>query len=214
MADVDHGGVDMQDKPLPTEHLSPPVLVFITYLVLAPYTVLASFIPDFSWTFLILSIFLDTVGAVGTILVGRKLKRLGQLLFSNAFFLLFLLLGSRAWLKIVSNIYVWEIWMAVVMLAYLLAWALPRINPKITAKLWKEQYSPETKSGRALLKIFAVFLPIAGAGGAFIGIYSQNENPGLLFIGIAACLVSIGLAQVTSYQFWREDQLQDTRAQE
>jgi hypothetical protein len=200
----------MQDKPLPAEKMSLWVLAFITYLVLGPFAALATFIPNYSSIFLILSILLTTIGAIGAILVGRKRRRLGQLLFANAFFLLFLMLGARAWLKIVGNVSLWAVWMVLILIAYCLAWALPSLNPKISGLLWKEQYSPETKIGKLLLKISAVILPIAGTGGAFIGMYSSNDsnrNQAMLFIGIAACLVSIGLAQLTSHQFWREDHL-------
>jgi uncharacterized membrane protein len=128
-------------------------------------------------------------------------------LFANAFFTLFLLLGARAWLKIVGDVLIWAAWMSLIIAAYTLAWALPSLNPKLSKLLWREQYSPETRLGKLLLKISAVLLPIAGTGGAFLGMYSKNENQVMLFLGTAACLVSIGLAQLTAHQFWREDQL-------
>jgi hypothetical protein len=199
----------MQNKPLPAEKMSPIVLAMITYLVLSPFVALSSLIPDFSPLFLILSLLLATLGAIGAVLVGRKRRRPGQFLFANAFFTLFLLLGARAWLMIVGDVLIWAAWMSLIIAAYTLAWALPSLNPKLSKLLWREQYSPETRLGKLLLKISAVLLPIAGTGGAFLGMYSKNENQVMLFLGTAACLVSIGLAQLTAHQFWREDRLSE-----
>jgi len=207
----------MQDKPLPAEKMSSWILALITYLVLGPFAALATFIPNYSIVFLVISIMLASIGAVGMILVGRKHRRIGQILFSNAFFLLFLTLGARVWLVIVGNIYQWAAWMLLLLAAYFLAWYLPSLNPNLSSLLWREQYTPETPLGKKLLKLSAVLLPIAGSGGALIGMYSSGDgsnNFSLLFIGTAACLVSIGWAQVTSHQFWREDRRREQRSSE
>jgi hypothetical protein len=166
----------MNEKPLPAEKWSFWKLVLVTYFVLGPFATLATFYPDYSPAALILGIFLTTVGAAGAVLVGRKRRRLGHIAFGNAYFLLFLTIGARAWYMIVGNIYLWVIWMTIILAAYILVWALPSLNPKLSALLWKEQYSPETRLGRAVLSISAGVLPIASTGGALFGMYASRAS--------------------------------------
>ena len=134
---------------------------------------------------------------------------MGQILFGNAIFLIMLVIAARAWLLIVGNVALWALWMTLLLGAYLLAWALPSLNPKLSALLWREQYNPETNVGKAVLGISAKFLPIASTSGVLFGMYTTgdgHDNLVLLFVGIAFSLLSIGLAQVGSHNFWQEDQ--------
>lgn len=207
----------MSDRPLPAEKMRSWKLALITYLAFGPFAALATLIPNYSLAALIIAISLSTIGAAGAVLVGRKRRRLGHIAFGNAYFLLFLTIGARAWYMIVGNNYLWALWTTLLVAAYILAWALPSLNPRLSALLWKEQYTPKTRVGKTVLSISAKILPIASTGGALFGMYATragHDNSVILFIAIASCLVSIGLAQIASHNFWREDRLREQRLAE
>jgi MFS family permease len=202
----------MTEKPLPVEKWRLWKLILVSAVFFGIWTSLPTLYPNYSPAALIIGIFLTIVGTAGAVLVGRGRRRLGQIAVANALFLLILTLGARAWLLLVGNVWTWAIWITFLLAAYILAWALPALNPKFSAFLWKEQYTPETRFGQAVLSISARVLPIAAAGGALIGMYgtrSGHNNLIALLIGIGFTMVSIGMSQVTSHQFWREDHMRE-----
>ncbi len=199
----------MIDKPLPVENWRLWKLVLVPCAVFAPFVALIAFIPNYSLIALIVGISLSTIGAIGAVLVGRGRRRAGQIAYGNAFLLIMFSLGARAWFIIIKSVYLWAVWMFVLLVIYLLAWAIPVLKPKLSALLWREQYYPETKIGKMVLVISAKILPIAGAGGAMFGMYatrSGHDNIFMLFIGVGFSLVSIALAQLSAHDFWRKDQ--------
>lgn len=199
----------MNDKPLPVENWSLWKLILVPFVVLGIWASMSIFIPYFSPLAFFIGLLLTIAGVVGFILVSRGKRRMGQILFGNAIFLIMLVIAARAWLLIVGNVALWALWMTLLLGAYLLAWALPSLNPKLSALLWREQYNPETNVGKAVLGISAKFLPIASTSGVLFGMYATrdgHDNLVLLFVGIAFSLLSIGLAQVASHNFWQEDQ--------
>ena len=116
-----------------------------------------------------------------------------------------------------GNVVLWALWMTLLLIAYILAWVLPTLNPKLSAALWREQYTPETRSGRFFINMSAKILPIARASGALIGTYatrSGHDNLIALIIGILGSMVSIGFAQVFLHQFWREDRMREQHQSE
>lgn len=207
----------MSEKPLPIEKWSLWKLILFPLVIIGIWAALPIFYPYYSPGVLIIGILLTTLGIVGIVMVGRGRRRWGHIAFYNAFFLLLFTFGARAWLLIIGKVWLWLLWMTILFAFYILAWALPTLNPKISALLWREQYTPETRFGKAILSISAKIIPIAGSGGALIMMYGSrsgyNDLPALL-IGIIGSIVSIGFAQVAAHQFWREDRLREQQTVE
>ncbi len=164
-----------------------------------------------------MGLLLTIAGVAGFILVSRGQRRMGQIILYHAFFLIMFVTAARAWLVIIGNVAIWALWMTLLLVVYFLAWMLPSLDSKLSALLWREQYNPDTKVGKAVLRISAKFLPSASASGALFGMYATRDgqdNLVALFLGIGFSLLSIGLSQVASHTFWREDQMREQRAGE
>lgn len=207
----------MSDKPLPIEKWSLWKVILLPFGFFGIWAAFPIFYPYYSTAALIIGVFLVVVGVVGAVLINRRRRRLGQIAFSNAFFLIMFTTAVRAWQVVISKVWLWALWMTLLLTLYFLAWMLPTLNSKLSALLWKEQYTPETRPGKVILNISARVLPIAGSGGALIGMYGSRsgyDDFGALFLGFAFSLVSIGLAQVTAHQFWREDRLREQQTME
>ena len=207
-----HSVGHVKDKPLPVENWRLWKLILLPAVFFGIWLLLPTFYPSYSLPALIVCIFLMIVGIVGFVMVGRGRRRLGQIAVVNAWFLLMFTMGARGWFVIVGNVVLWALWTTLLLTAYILAWVLPTLNPKLSALLWREQYTPETRSGRFFLSTSVKILPIAGASGALIGMYatrSGHDNLVAFIIGILGSMVSIGFAQVVSHQFWREDRMRE-----
>ena len=207
----------MSEQKIPAENMSLWKLVLLTYLVLAPWVIIATLIPMYSQFVLFLGISLSTIGAIGTALVKKGHTRKGHIALGNGLFLLFMIIGARGWYSILGRVYIWLIWMAVLFSMYVFAWMLPRYNPKLSEFLFREQYTPETRLGKIILNASAKFLPIAGASGALFGMYASRDGTdsfGMIFMGIAGTLLSIAFAQLTAHQFWMEDRQQEAHTME
>ncbi len=207
----------MSDKPLPIEKWSLWKVILMPFGFFGIWAAFPIFYPYYSPAALIIGVFLVVVGVVGAVLISRRRRRLGQIAFSNAFLLIMFTTAARAWLVVIGKVWLWALWMILLLPLYFLAWVLPTLNSKLSAFLWKEQYTPETRPGKVILNISARILPIAGSGGALIGMYGSRsgyDDFGALFLGFAFSLVSIGLAQVTSHSFWREDRRRERKEME
>ena len=181
-------------------------------LLFCVWSLFPVFIPYFSIPSLIIGITLIISGIAGGILVRSGTRRPGQILFSNALFLSMLITAIRSWFVVIGSFQVWLLWASILLILYVLAWTLPILNSRLSDFMFREQYNPQTQPGKNILNLSTRFLPVAGSIGALIGMYvsrSGGENISLLLLGFAFSLASIGLAQVTSHQFWREDRLQD-----
>ena len=207
----------MKNKPLPVESWSLWKVVLFPFVVYGIWASLMIFYPNYSPMFFFIGLLLTIAGVAGFILARRGQRRTGQIFFAHSFFLILFFTGARAWLVIIGNVALWVLWMTLLLGIYILAWALPSLDPKLSALLWREQYTPETKVGKAVLRFSAKFLPIAGASGALFGMYATREgydNLAFLFVGIAFSLLSIGLSQVASHTFWKKDQMAEQRSGE
>jgi hypothetical protein len=207
----------MKNKPLPVESWSLWKVVLFPFVLFGIWASLMIFYPNYSPLSFFIGLILTIAGVAGFILASRGQRRKGQIFFTQAFFLILFVTAARAWLMIIGNVALWALWMTLLMGIYLLAWALPSLDPKLSALLWREQYSPETKVGKAVLRFSAKFLPIAGASGALFGMYATRDgqdNLVALFLGIGFSLLSIGLSQVASHTFWKEDQMVERRSGE
>lgn len=198
----------MGEKQLPVENWGLLKLIFIPSAFFGIWMLIIIFLPYYSPGVLPIGLILTMIGVLGAIMIGRGHRRIGQIALGNGLLLFMLSLSAKAWFVILGKFIPWVIWTIVILLVYILAWMLPRYNPKLSEFLFREQYTPETKIGKLVLDASAKFLPIAGASGALFGMYSSrdgNDNLVMLFIAISFCLVSIALAQLTAHQFWMED---------
>ncbi len=199
----------MIDKPLPIDKWNYFKVFLLYFILFGVWGLFPVFIPHFSLVSLIIGIALVIAGVWGAVQVRRGKRRFGQILVSNAFYLTMFVTAARAWYVIIGSFWPWLFWISILFLFYLLAWTLPKNNSRLSTFLFKEQYNPKTQSGKILLDLSAKFLPVAGSIGALIGMYGSRSsipNISLVILGITFSLASIALAQLTSHQFWRNDQ--------
>ncbi len=118
--------------------------------------------------------------------------------------LLILATAARAWFLLIGITWVW---LLPILLAYLLAWAMPAINPRVSAILWREQTTPQTRVGRIVLVIALAIGPSAGVIGASLGMFGSRfgeTESVILAIAVLMTAVAIGFAFAFGYQLWPE----------
>ncbi|MGH2621927.1 MAG: hypothetical protein ACRDHG_15350 [Anaerolineales bacterium] len=116
----------------------------------------------------------------------------------------FLAIAARCWTLVIGISWVW---LVPILSAYLLAWALPALNPRLSAILWREQWTPQTRVGRALLGLALAIGPSAGVLGASFGMFGNRFGETSIVVAVMAALsssVAIGFAFAISYQLWPE----------
>jgi len=201
----------MNNKNLPIDKWSYFKVFLLYFLLFGVWVLFPIFIPRFSQVSLIIGIVLVVAGVWGSMLVRRGKRRLGQILVSNAFYLAMFVTAARVWYVVIGSFWPSLLWISILVALYVLAWTLPTINSKLSTFLFKEQYNPQTQPGKVILDFSAKILPVAGSIGALIGMYGSRSgipNLSLLILGIAFSFASIALAQLTSHQWWREDNRQ------
>lgn len=199
----------MNNKNLPIDEWSYFKVFLLYFLLFGVWVLFPIFIPRFSQISLIIGIVLVVAGVWGSLLVRRGKRRLGQILVSNAFYLAMFITAARVWYVVIESFWPSFLWISILFVLYVLAWTLPTINSRLSAFIFNEQYNPQTQSGKAILDFSVKILPIAGSLGALIGMYGSRSgipNLSLLILGIAFSFASIALAQLTSHQWWRNDQ--------
>jgi len=150
------------------------------------------------------------LAAVGATLIGTiagawgitKANWWAGVVFFNSWLLLILGLAIRAWASLIPQVWVW---LVPLVAAYLLAWALPAISPKLSARLLREQFAPETRWGRGCLTLFLVVGPAAGALGASVGMYGTRfgqSSAVMLVMAVLGSAVGVGFAQAFAQQVW------------
>ncbi len=115
-----------------------------------------------------------------------------------------LAIAMRGWMLVLG---VTWIWLVPILSAYLLAWAMPALNPRFAAILWREQWTPETQVGKAVLALALVIGPSAGVLGAAFGMFGGRAGEINAVIAVGAALSSmgaIGFAFAVAYQLWPE----------
>ena len=115
-----------------------------------------------------------------------------------------LAIGARGWTLVIGMSWVW---LVPILSAYLLAWVMPAINPHQSDMIWREQTTPQTRTGRALLGLALGIGPSAGVLGASIGMFGSRfgeKESVLLAIAALSSAVAIGIAFAISYQLWPE----------
>ena len=158
--------------------------------------------PPYSSSAMKVAIGLTLVGTMGAVWGISKANWWGGIVLLNSWFLLILGFAIRAWALVIPQVW---IWLVPLVAAYLLAWALPAISPKLSARLLREQFAPETRWGRGCLTLFLVVGPAAGTLGASVGMYGSRFGQGnavMLVIAVLSSAVAVGFAQAAAEQVW------------
>lgn len=166
--------------------------------------ILPGFLPPISPEIIRLGAFGALLAVLVSLLNWRSYTWWARLALGVIMTLQFLAIASRSWWILVG--FQW-IWVAPMFLAYLVAWLLPLLRPRISDVLWREQTAPQTRIGRTILAIALGIGPSAGVIGASLGMFGYRTDGlrGVLLAGGAICsLVSIGFAFALGYQLWPE----------
>lgn len=118
--------------------------------------------------------------------------------------LVFHFLGARFTLALTDC--AWR-WILPGSAAFLVAWMVPALWPRVADILWREQNTPVSKFGRAFLISSISLAPIAGVIGASAGLFARRlgiMRPVFSMTAALALLVSVGMAFAFSYQLWPE----------
>jgi len=174
----------------------------IALFTLGGFGAVLTVIPPYSSSAMKVAIGLTLVGTVGAVWGISKANWWGGIVLLNSWFLLILGFAIRAWALVIPQVW---IWLVPLVAAYLLAWALPAISPKLSARLLREQFAPETRWGRGCLTLFLVVGPAAGTLGASVGMYGSRFGQGnavMLVIAVPSSAVAVGFAQAAAEQVW------------
>jgi len=174
----------------------------IALFTLGGFGAVLTVIPPYSSSAMKVAIGLTLVGTVGAVWGISKANWWGGIVLLNSWFLLILGFAIRAWALVIPQVW---IWLVPLVAAYLLAWALPAISPKLSARLLREQFAPETRWGRGCLTLFLVVGPAAGTLGASVGMYGSRFGQGnavMLVIAVLSSAVAVGFAQAAAEQVW------------
>ena len=174
----------------------------IALFTLGGFGAVLTVIPPYSSSAMKVAIGLTLVGTVGAVWGISKANWWGGIVLLNSWFLLILGFAIRAWALVIPQVW---IWLVPLVAAYLLAWALPAISPKLSARLLREQFAPETRWGRGCLRLFLVVGPAAGTLGASVGMYGSRFGQGnavMLVIAVPSSAVAVGFAQAAAEQVW------------
>ena len=115
-----------------------------------------------------------------------------------------LVTGARAWTLLIGITW---IWLVPIVSAYLLAWAMPAMQPLVSETLWGEQWTPQTRWGKTILGLTLAIGPSAGVLGAAFGMFgirSGEQNSLILIAAVLFSAVAIQFAFAFAYQFWPE----------
>jgi len=177
------------------------VLILVP-IPLGGFAALLAIVPSYSPQALAVGIGLTVVGLVAAVWVVIARSWWGAMVFINSMLLLMLGMAIRAWANLIPQVWVW---LVPLVAAYVLAWALPAINPKLSARLLREQMAPETRWGRGCLTLALALGPAAGALGASVGMYGSRFGQGttvIIAIAVLFSAVSVGFAQAVAEQSW------------
>lgn len=117
---------------------------------------------------------------------------------------LFFTLAVRSWFAVLVGPWLWLV-VGVTSALLVLAWALPAIAGSLSAWILREQSSPQSGVGRAIMMWALVIGGAAGTLGAGLGMSlsrTGHENTAYFIVAVGMSGVSISLAQSTSHQLW------------
>lgn len=174
----------------------------IWLIILAIFDALLVFFPRYSPYSLMLASFLSIAGLVVITQAIKRRQWWHEVVISNVLFLYFLGLSARALLVVLPNLFIVGL---ILIVPYCLAWLLPEFAPRISSRLFREQFSPETRLGQGCLSGSLALLPLAGVAGAFVQMYGASyvhENLIFFFVGVLGAMIAVGWAQTTAHQLW------------
>lgn len=181
----------------PLWQLVPMVLVVFGIL-----GALLAVLPDYSPIALGIAAVLVLSAVLAVALGAGRSSWWHQIVYGNSFFLLMLGLAIRAWNAVIPAI---GLWLTGLVGLYVLAWALPAIEPKLSSLLAREPLAPETRLGRGCLAAALAIGPAAAGLGATLGIYGSRygqEKLVFLLIGCLGTITVLGWSQVAAHDMW------------
>jgi hypothetical protein len=158
-----------------------------------PYFSLQLYILSLIWTLMILCIFFERR-------TGSFLLRL--ILISNVPNVFFIL-GTRLWIDLIG--FHWG-WFITLLGCYLFSWSIPKLLPRLSKFLYREQTSPRTTIEKILYRLAFILIPSASSS-ALIGMYMNRyfgERVSLLIVAVFSSVLSIFMAQPLSHQLFNK----------
>jgi len=185
----------LRSSEMPAWQLGP--LVFASCSVIA---VVLGIFPSPSFPHFASGLATAALASAAAVVYQREGHSWAQWVFVAGWPTLFFAIGLRAWANLLSGI---PVWYPIFVLAYLMAWALPFVSPRISRFVFREQTTPQTLVGRWLLSFSLALLPIAGSLGAVAGMYLPRygmHNETLAIVAVLSTAAGLALAQSSSHQ--------------
>jgi len=168
------------------------------------FGLMIGFFPGYSSAAAYTGLALAIIGVVASIWNWRSYDWLARFLTAAVWSLMLLALSARSLTRVINP---WWLAVAALVGTYLLAWALPPSAPGVSALLWREQTTPQTRIGRWFLAACIALLPIAGVLGANIGMFGNRFGQAEVVFTLAGSLgliAALAVSFAASYQLWPE----------
>jgi len=162
------------------------------------------FFPPVSFPLIRLGLLFSVPGIFATMLYWWNFSWWARLAGAALWTLEIFAIAIRGWILVMGTTWIWVV---PISSAYVLAWALPALNPRLSKILWREQWTPQTRLGRALLGLALAIGPSAGVLGASLGLFGGRFGETATVVAVGAALASfaaISIAFALSYQIWPE----------
>jgi hypothetical protein len=178
-------------------------VVILSLVSFGVFGTLLSFTPEYSREVAI------TAGSVVVICVAasawgsRTRSWWSQIIVLNGYFLIFLGFAIRAGGVVFPGSILWP---ASLVFLYVLAWAIPWLLPRISARIATEQLTPTTPLGRGCQSVALGLIP--AVGGLSYLVRRLEGRPGLgnitmVLIATIFSAVAIGASQAYAHQYWQ-----------
>ncbi len=174
----------------------------VSVLVFGAFGALFGLIPPISMTAVRFGLLLSVPVILASLWSWWTYSWWARLASAGLWTIQFLAIAARAWELILGITWISA---GPILIAYLLAWTMPILKPRISAFLWREQTAPQTRGGRTLLGLALAIGPSAGVLGAAVGLFgsrSGNLEATLAFAATIFSIAAIGFAFAISYQLW------------
>ena len=165
---------------------------------------LIGLLPTYSSSALAVGLSLATVATAASLWNWRTYAWAARSATSMILSLMIFLLASRSLASVLG-----PMWMSVLLLllVYLVSWLLPIVAPRLSARIWREQMTPQTRLGRGCLALSIAVAPVAGVLGASVGLFGHRFGQGdaiYLVGGLLAWVGALGISFAASHQLWPE----------
>ena len=166
------------------------------------FGLMIGFFPAYSSAAILVGMALATIGVLASVWNWRTYAWQARFLTAAIWSLMLLALSVRSLTPVINP---W--WLAGVILGgtYLLAWALPARAPTVSAFLWREQMTPQTRFGRWFLALCIALIPVAGVLGASAGMLGSRfgqDKVVLIVAGLLGLAAAVAVSFASSYQLW------------